>query len=123
MPGQMASVDYSIFLPKFWISSLGNVPLFSPLYEIIELDENFINFLESVGMYIDDDIIVSSFSSEDEEKHDELTCRNANEAQNDCLMPSKAFPDIHDKIIMSIKELGGYVVPKINWTVPKVSTF
>ncbi|KAG9239355.1 D123-domain-containing protein [Amylocarpus encephaloides] len=37
--------------------------------------------------------------------------------------PSLAFPEIHQKIIDTITELGGLVAPKLNWSSPKDATW
>ncbi|KAH8803100.1 D123-domain-containing protein [Xylogone sp. PMI_703] len=37
--------------------------------------------------------------------------------------PQHAFPEIHQKIKDAIKELGGLVAPKLNWSAPKDATW
>lgn len=37
--------------------------------------------------------------------------------------PSHAFPEIHQQIKDAIKELGGLVAPKLNWSAPKDATW
>ncbi|KAK5098886.1 hypothetical protein LTS08_006264 [Lithohypha guttulata] len=37
--------------------------------------------------------------------------------------PSEDWPEVHDKIRSTIAELGGKVVPKLNWSAPKDATW
>lgn len=37
--------------------------------------------------------------------------------------PTQRFPDLHSQIKMTIRELGGKVIPKLNWSTPKDAAF
>ena len=117
MTFQESTSNLFSFLPSFWTSYLKNVPILGSKFEIVDLESSFIDFIESDGLFLDDDIPISSaFSSSDEEffnsdSEGDLSCQN----------PSKTFPFLNEKIKNSIFSLGGTVVPKLNWTVPKVT--
>lgn len=118
-PGQMlrkGTVSLHYFLPSFWTVSLRNVPVFGCKYEIIEVEMNFIDFLERDGLFLDDSKpFISAFSDNDEEYSE-----GESEVNVSHLTPSECFPDLNEKIKNAISNLGGTVVPKFNWTVPKV---
>ena len=111
------SLDYQPFVPSYWMQILADTPILGVKAEIIDLDAKFIEYLESDGLYLEETQYTSQFSdsdgssreSEQEEAENILTSK-----------PSVAFPEVHEKIEKAVKELGGCVVPKINWTVPKV---
>lgn len=106
------------FLPSFWTSFLKNVPILGSKFEIIELGSDFIDFLESDGLFLDDDKhILSSLSSSDEEYSDS----DSETVGASYRKPSETFPVLNEKIKNAIFSLGGTVVPKLNWTVPKVT--
>lgn len=107
--------DLRHFLPSYWATSLANVPLLCSKFETIELDEKFIEFIESDGLILEEEnTYVSALSS----------CDELSESDSDhsvsYYVPSEKFPEVHENIKNAIKTLGGVVVPKINWTVPKV---
>ena len=107
--------DMISFLPSFWSSKLTEVPLLGSNFKIIDLDEKFIEFIESDGLVLEDeDRYISSLSGFDE--YSEADSDNA----VTYLKPSEKFPELHELIKSAIKDLGGTVVPKLNWTVPKV---
>lgn len=112
------SFDASLFLPAYWISRLRNVPILGSKFEIIDLNNNFIDFLESDGMTLDDESqFTSGFSGSDEDYTDSDT---DNSVSIQYLKPSEQFPEIHEKIRTAVNSMGGSVIPKLNWTVPKV---
>ena len=109
--------DLASFLPSFWSSTLQNIPILGDKYEIIDLNTNFIEFLESDSLVLDEDRpFISEFSSSDEEEPYE----NNSELAIKHITPSEIFPDLHEKIKVALNSLGGSAVPKLNWTVPKV---
>lgn len=108
------------FLPSFWTSSLQNVPILGSKFEIIELGRDFIDFIESDGLFLDDDThLVSALSSSDEE----YSVSDSETVAESYQRPSEIFPVLNEKIKNAISSLGGTVVPKLNWTVPKVTYF
>jgi hypothetical protein len=76
------------------------------------LPDAFLNYLRADGILLpnaeittaDDDSGIYSDSSDDED-------------------PSEEWQDIHIRIRETIAELGGKVVPKLNWSAPKDATF
>lgn len=111
--------DLASFLPYYWFSMLQNVPILGQRYEIIDLDISFIEFLESDGISLDEDRpFTSGFSSSDEDYPD-----NQSDSSAKYFKPSDIFPETHEKIKLSLQSLGGSVVPKLNWTVPKVKIY
>ncbi len=110
------SFDVMHFLPANWTSRLKNVPILGSKYEIIDLNKDFIEFLESEGMALDDDRpFTSGFSSSDEDYPE-----NDSDISVKYFKPSEKFPEIHEKIRNAVNSMGGSVIPKLNWTVPKV---
>lgn len=109
--------DFATFLPSRWTNILSKFPLLGSEYEIVNLDNEFIKFIESDGIILDEDII-SLRSSFDDFENDHFDFELESESSK--LKPSELFSDIDQKIKKAIKSLGGCVVPKLNWTVPKV---
>ena len=86
--------DLASFLPSFWSSTLQNIPILGDKYEIIDLNTNFIEFLESDSLVLDEDRpFISEFSSSDEEEPYE----NNSELAIKHITPSEIFPDLHEK--------------------------
>lgn len=109
--------DLGSFLPSFWTENLVRAPLLGSTYKIIELDENFIEFIESDGLALDEDNpYTSALSSSDEFSDSDYSDQPVSYSK-----PSEKFPKLNELIKCSIESLGGAVVPKLNWTVPKVN--
>lgn len=107
--------DMTYFLPSFWLNNLKEVPLLGSNSKIIELDEKFIEFIESDGLTLDNEsTYISTLSDSDEYSETE-----SDNSVTYC-KPSEKFPELHKIIKDAIEALGGAVVPKLNWTVPKV---
>jgi hypothetical protein len=87
-------------------------------FKIIELDEKFIEFIESDGITLDDEDQYTSALSESDEYSD-----TGSDNTVMYFKPSEKFPELHKLIKSAIENLGGAVVPKLNWTVPKVYLF
>lgn len=112
--------DLTTFLPSYWTSLLKEVPVLGLKFDIIELNNDFIEFLESDGLTLDEERpFISGFSSSDDYSSEEEECSEFIHK----FIPSDKFPELHNKIKSAIQDLGGVVVPKLNWTVPKVSNF
>ncbi|KIV77012.1 hypothetical protein PV11_08852 [Exophiala sideris] len=83
---------------------------FTPKARVIPLSDPFLDYLRSDGIILppenapnDQD---SGFQDEDEEED-----------------PSELWADVHDRVRSTIQELGGKVVPKLNWSAPKDATW
>lgn len=111
--------DLDSFLPSFWSKNLLGAPLIGSTYKIIELDEKFIEFIESDGLALDEDNPYTSALS----SSDEFSESDDSDQPVSYFKPSEKFPKLNELIKSSIETLGGSVVPKLNWTVPKVNQF
>ncbi|MCJ1376294.1 hypothetical protein MMC20_007536 [Loxospora ochrophaea] len=95
----------------------------TPKARLIPLSPPFISYLRSDGIILppetapsplddsDSGVFSSSFASDSEDDDNE---------END---PSLQWQDIHQTIRSTILELGGSVVPKLNWSAPKDATW
>lgn len=110
--------DFGHFVPAYWTQILKDTSILGAEYEIIDLEDKFIEYLESDGIYLEETQYISQFSDTEDEHYDadeQITEESSTQK------PSDIFPETHAKIEAAIKSLGGCVVPKLNWTVPKVS--
>ena len=93
----------------------------SPKARIIALSEPFLSYLradgivlppdENAGAVSDDDswtVSVSNSGQEEDEKEDD--------EESD---PSSEWPELHMQVKDKLKELGGSVTPKLNWSAPQ----
>lgn len=113
-------VDYQLFVPAYWTNVLTDTPILGRRFEIIDLDDKFIEYLESDGMYLEDTQYTSQLSDSENEGPIQLVKEEEVEEDSPQAKPSLLFPETHGKIIAAIEKLGGSVVPKVNWTVPTV---
>lgn len=111
------SSDYGHFVPAYWTQVLNDSPIMGMGYEIIDLDDKFVEYLESDGIYLEETQYTSQFSDIEDENYDTDDHDNN---ERSVQKPSDMFPETHSKIEAAMKRLGGCVVPKVNWTVPKV---
>jgi hypothetical protein len=88
---------------------------------LIPLTPAFLDYLREDGLWLPDD--------EDREYEEtEWSAENANKPIDPDFdtkaAPNSAakFQDVHDEIKKAIQELGGVVVPKLNWSAPKDAT-
>lgn len=115
MISKKESFDFASFLPSFWTNNLPGFPILGSEFRIIDLDLNFIKYIESDGIILEDDVFSLGSSLGDSNFSD-----NDYEKSKVDIKPSDLFPEIHQKIQNAISFLGGCVVPKLNWTVPTV---
>ena len=102
-------------------------PVWYPVYKqwtikskIIKLPPEFIHYLLEDGVVLPvsgDQEVITSLSAENVAEHN-----NSGDDWSDCeddeiLAPS--FPDLEREITKAIKELGGEVFPKLNWSAPR----
>lgn len=114
------SSELTSFLPSYWSCSLKGIPVLGSVFAVIDLNTDFTDFLESDGLTLDEEKpFISGFSSSEDYSSEEETC--ADDIRT-CI-PSERFPELHERIRSAIQSLGGAVVPKLNWTVPKVNSW
>ena len=82
-----------------------------PKSRIIPLTQPFVDYLQADGIYLpsDDSPARPGFEDDDEE-----------ESQSEDV--AKDWRPLHEQIKATIKELGGKVLPKLNWSAPKDAT-
>lgn len=93
----------------------------TPKARLIELNRPFVDYLKADGIILppeegeqhDFDSDSGIFSGND----------NASEASDEDNDPSVEWRSIHENVISTIAELGGKVVPKLNWSAPKDATW
>ena len=86
----------------------------TPKARLIPLSASFLSYLRADGIILPPEDDLSNAPSDiegEEEEEDESTD------------PSEAWPDVHQKIKSTISELGGSVMPKLNWSAPKDATW
>lgn len=97
---------------------------FTPKARTIPLTPEFLSYLREDGIVLPDDeeqltTLSDSDSSdgetEDEDEDEDTPPRSLN--------PTQRFPELHEKIKQTIRELGGKVSPKLNWSSPKDAAF
>lgn len=88
--------------------------MLTPKARLIPLSASFLSYLRADGIILPPEDILSSTdcSTDDEEEEADKTTD-----------PSQAWLDIHQKIKSTISELGGSVMPKLNWSAPKDATW
>ena len=101
-------------LLKLSRADLGRYRSLAPKVRLIPLSASFLSYLRADGIILPPEDVPSSSDSNtdyEEEEEDEATD------------PSQAWLDIHQKIKSTISELGGSVMPKLNWSAPKDATW
>ncbi|KAK1637210.1 D123-domain-containing protein [Colletotrichum phormii] len=98
---------------------------------IIKLSPDFVQYIRDDGIILADDDEPQEDEAEEEWSASSNTAgaprRNQHleeddsddEPEADCRPPNERFPEIHHEIKERIKELGGAVAPKLNWSAPK----
>lgn len=83
---------------------------------IISLTPAFLEYLREDGLWLPDDAPYEETPWSDQNSH-----KASDPTFDDDARPNdaSAFADIHQKILETIVELGGSVVPKLNWSSPK----
>lgn len=115
--------SYHSWYPRYRVShllklsraDLGRYRSLTPKVRLIPLSASFLSYLRADGIILPPEDLPSRLSDSDadyeEEEEDEVTD------------PSQAWLDIHQKIKSTISELGGSVMPKLNWSAPKDATW
>ena len=94
----------------------------TPKTRLVRLSSSFLEYLEADGILLppegskslNSDVAVDSATADD-------SWTDGDPPESDD--PSSAWPSIHEEIISTIKELGGSVTPKLNWSAPKDATW
>lgn len=109
-------------VPKAWTQHLLTVSCadlrryrsLTPKTRLIPLSASFLSYLRADGIILplEDDLSDDNSDIEDED-----------EEEVESTDPSEAWLDVHQKIKSTISELGGSVMPKLNWSAPKDATW
>ncbi|KAK1509713.1 hypothetical protein CTAM01_01836 [Colletotrichum tamarilloi] len=115
--------SYDSWFPKYRTVSIRS--------RIIKLSPDFVQYIRDDGIILADDDEPQEDEAEEEWSASSNTAgaprRNQHleeddsddEPEADCRPPNERFPEIHQEIKERIKELGGSVAPKLNWSAPK----
>lgn len=93
---------------------------------IIPLNSEFLSYLREDGIVLPSDTPTFAVPSSQEKRPQELDTDSKwdDEADEDVDEdPSSRFPEIIQQITDAIKDLGGMVAPKLNWSAPKDATW
>ncbi|KAK4204360.1 putative cell division cycle protein [Triangularia verruculosa] len=124
--------SYDYWFPKYRTSCVRS--------EIIPLTPDFVSYIHEDGIILahegssdpnqeedDDDWEPTNPSSDfpppPREPDDESDSDDEEETTPNRLPPNQRFPDLHNKIESTIKQLGGAVAPKLNWSSPRDATW
>ncbi|KAK2029891.1 D123-domain-containing protein [Colletotrichum zoysiae] len=115
--------SYDSWFPKYRTVSIRS--------RIIKLSANFVQYIRDDGIILadEDDVLAeedegewsaSSNTADTPRRNQHLEEESSDdEPEADSRPPNERFPDIHQEIKDIIKELGGAVAPKLNWSAPK----
>lgn len=98
----------------------------TPKARTIPLTPEFMSYLREDGIVLpDDEEQITTLSDSDTESDDETEDDEGDgEAPPQrALNPTARFPELHQKIKTTMRELGGSVAPKLNWSAPKDAAF
>lgn len=96
----------------------------TPKTRVIPLSLAFLEYLRSDGIVLPSDD--SSHDNSPDETNSVASSDSASttaEIYDEESDPSSAWKELHDRIKATIAELGGSVVPKLNWSAPKDATW
>ncbi|KAL9949424.1 hypothetical protein D7B24_003790 [Verticillium nonalfalfae] len=114
--------SYDSWFPRYRTSALKS--------RIIKLTPDFVKYIGEDGIILADDDETQQDDRPDEEEWassgastrqapDSDSDSDDDEPEADTRPPNERFPEIHQEIKDKIRELGGAVVPKLNWSSPK----
>ncbi|KAI5838628.1 D123-domain-containing protein [Morchella snyderi] len=98
----------------------------TPKARTIPLTPEFMSYLREDGIVLpDDEEQITTLSDSDTESDDET---EDDEGDGEAppqrvLNPTERFPELHQRIKTTVRELGGSVAPKLNWSAPKDAAF
>ncbi|KXS93349.1 hypothetical protein AC579_2864 [Pseudocercospora musae] len=94
----------------------------TPKSRVIPLTKPFVDYLRSDAMFLPDDEeppVLSDTNS----AHISLSTHDDDEEENEQEDVASEWRQVHQAIRATIAELGGKVIPKLNWSAPKDATF
>ncbi|KIW70819.1 hypothetical protein PV04_03058 [Phialophora macrospora] len=89
----------------------------TPKARLIPLSQPFLDYLRADGIILPPEHKSATADAEDSGYDDEDPDDDAE------IDPSESWAEVHAAIAATIKELGGKVVPKLNWSAPKDATW
>lgn len=96
----------------------------TPKARLVALTRPFIEYLRSDGIVLPSDNDQNTQDWSDTDSGVFSSTENPNEANDEeDVDPSATWPEVHESIKVTIAELGGKVVPKLNWSAPKDATW
>ncbi|GAB7354778.1 hypothetical protein MBLNU459_g5176t1 [Dothideomycetes sp. NU459] len=96
---------------------------FTPKARLIPLTQPFLDYLRADGIVLpDDDNERRDWSDSDSGIFSSTENPEESDAEEDVDIAAQ-WRDVHDSIRSTISELGGKVVPKLNWSAPKDATW
>ena len=86
----------------------------TPKARLIPLSASFLSYLRADGIILPREDIPSSTGSDTD---------SGDEEEDEATDPSQAWLEVHQRIKSNLSELGGSVMPKLNWSAPKDATW
>ncbi|KAI9832524.1 MAG: hypothetical protein M1819_004313 [Sarea resinae] len=93
----------------------------TPKARLIPLDDGFLSYLRADGIVLPAEDTTATSDSDSGIFSSASSTASAEE--DEAPDPSEGFPEVHARIKEVIAELGGSVVPKLNWSAPKDATW
>ncbi|EGD93345.1 cell division cycle protein 123 [Trichophyton tonsurans CBS 112818] len=96
----------------------------SPKARLIPLTESFINYIRADGIVLPPDETSLGVSDDDSwtlstSNGDSNSEKDGSDDEDEPYDPSREWPEVHAEVIAKIRELGGQVSPKLNWSAPR----
>ncbi|KAM5506605.1 hypothetical protein McanMca71_002198 [Microsporum canis] len=96
----------------------------SPKARLIPLTESFINYIRADGIVLPPDEISLEVSDDDSwtlsmSNGGSNSDKEESDDEDRTYDPSQEWPEVHAEVIAKIRELGGQVSPKLNWSAPR----
>lgn len=100
---------------------------YTPKARTIPLTIEFLSYLREDGIVLPDDEEQITTLSDSDGSEGETESEDEDEDEGgitqDRRNPTQRFPELHQRIKTTIRELGGKVSPKLNWSSPKDAAF
>lgn len=99
----------------------------TPKARTIPLTSEFLSYLREDGIVLPDDEEQITTLSDSDTSEGETESEDEDEDEDgvtqDRRNPTQRFPELHQRVKTTIRELGGKVTPKLNWSAPKDAAF